>query len=61
MQGLGMATDQAYGVLERMLVGQSYMLATNDIFWLVGVLFLALIPLLWTTRPPFGAGAGGGH
>jgi DHA2 family multidrug resistance protein len=61
MQSLGMATDQAYGVLERMLVGQSYMLATNDIFWLVGVLFLVLIPLLWTTRPPFSAGAGGGH
>jgi len=61
LQGLGMAPDQAYGQLERMLVGQSYMLATNDIFWIVGVLFLALIPLLWTTRPPFSAGPGGGH
>ena len=61
MQGLGMTPDQAYGQLERMLISQSYMLATNDIFWIVGVLFLALIPLLWTTRPPFSAGPGGGH
>jgi hypothetical protein len=36
------------------------MLATNDIFWVVGCIFLALIAVLWTTRPPFGA-PGGGH
>jgi DHA2 family multidrug resistance protein len=61
LQGLGMAAGQAHAELERMLVSQSYMLATNEIFWIVGVLFLVLIPVLWTTRPPFSAGGGGGH
>ena len=56
-----MAAGQANAELERLLVSQSYMLATNDIFWTVGVLFLLIIPVLWTTRPPFGTGAGGGH
>jgi len=61
LHGLSMAAGAAQAELERLLVSQSYMLATNDIFWIVGVLFLAIIPLLWTTRPPFGAGAAGGH
>jgi DHA2 family multidrug resistance protein len=36
------------------------MLATNDIFWLAGWIFLALTALVWFTRPPFiGAKPGG--
>ncbi len=61
LQGLGMSAQQAYEQIDRLLVGQSYMLATNDIFWSVGVLFLLIVPVLWTTRPPFGGGPGGGH
>ena len=57
----GFAGDQGQGLLENLLTNQAYMLATNDIFWLCGVLFLVLVPLIWTTRPPFGQPAGGGH
>jgi DHA2 family multidrug resistance protein len=58
--GAGFAGDQSHGLLENLLSNQAYMLATNDIFWLCGVLFLCLVPLIWTTRPPFAQGAGGG-
>ncbi len=38
----------------------------NDIFYLLGWTFLAIIFFLWLAKPPFGAGAGsaaaaGGH
>ena len=58
--GLGIASARSPGLLESLLGNQAYMLATNDIFWICGVLFVALIPLIWTTRPPFGQ-PGGAH
>ena len=36
------------------------MLATDDIFWLSGCIFMALIVLLWFARPAHAAGASGG-
>jgi DHA2 family multidrug resistance protein len=60
LAGAGFAPDAAHALIERLLGNQAYMLATNDIFWAVGILFLVLIPVLWTTRPPFSVGAGGG-
>jgi DHA2 family multidrug resistance protein len=56
----GLSPEQVHAQLERTVSSQAYMLATNDIFWVVGCVFLALIAVLWTTRPPFGA-PGGGH
>ena len=50
----GMAPDQVHAVLDRILSGQANMLATNDVFWLSGSLLIALIPVIWLTRPPFG-------
>jgi hypothetical protein len=32
-------------------------MATVDMSWIAGWIFLALIPLLWIARPPFAAGA----
>ena len=50
----GMAPDQVSAVLDRILSGQANMLATNDIFWLCGWLLIALIPVIWLAKPPFG-------
>ncbi len=50
----GMPPDQIHAVLDRLLSGQANMLATNDVFWLCGCLLIALIPVIWLTRPPFG-------
>jgi DHA2 family multidrug resistance protein len=55
--GLGIVSPRSPGLLESLLGNQAYMLATNDIFWICAVLFVALIPLIWTTRPPFGQSA----
>jgi MFS transporter, DHA2 family, multidrug resistance protein len=55
---LGLPTDQAQGVLNNALTNQAFMLATNDIFFVLGWIFLVLVALVWTTKPPFGAGAG---
>ena len=54
LHGLGIHGEQVYGYLDKVLAGQSYMLATNDVFRVAAVLFLLLIPVLWLTRPPFG-------
>jgi MFS transporter, DHA2 family, multidrug resistance protein len=52
----GLGTDEARAQLERVLSQQAYMLAANDLFWIIGWIFLSLIFLIWTTRPPFGGG-----
>jgi DHA2 family multidrug resistance protein len=51
--------DSAFALLQRSIVQQAYMLATNDLFWLWGWTFLALIAVVWFARPPFSAA--GGH
>jgi len=48
----------AFATLERSIVQQAYMLATNDLFWLWGWIFLALVAVVWFARPPFSAAAG---
>ncbi|WP_422087324.1 DHA2 family efflux MFS transporter permease subunit [Variovorax sp.] len=61
MSGLassGFSTEQVLGQLNRIVDQQSFMLATNDIFYASALLFLLLIPLVWLARPQKG-GAGG--
>ncbi|MET3917274.1 DHA2 family multidrug resistance protein [Variovorax sp. OAS795] len=61
MSGLassGLSTEQVLGQVNRIVDQQSFMLATNDIFYASALLFLLLIPLVWLARPQKG-GAGG--
>jgi DHA2 family multidrug resistance protein len=44
------AAAQAQGVLYGTLLRQSNMLAFSDVFWIMGVLFLAIIPLMILLR-----------
>ena len=52
-------------VLERMISNQAAQLGFNEIFHLLGIIFLGVILFVWLAKPPFGAkmgGApGGGH
>ncbi len=50
-------------VLNNMINHQASQMAFNDIFYLLGWTFLAIIAFLWLAKPPFGAGAAsaGGH
>jgi DHA2 family multidrug resistance protein len=54
---LGGSTQQALAAFENSLNGQAAMLGLNDIFWLSAVIFIAIIPLIWLTKP--GKGGGG--
>jgi DHA2 family multidrug resistance protein len=53
-------------VLNNMINHQASQMGFNDVFFLLGWIFLAIITFLWLAKPPFGAGAGaasagGGH
>lgn len=52
-------------VLDRMITQQAAQIGFNEIFYLLGFLFLTVILIVWMARPPFaaksGAPAGGGH
>jgi DHA2 family multidrug resistance protein len=49
---------QAQGLIERGLNAQATMLGLNDIFWISGVIFLGIVPLIWLTKPAKGAVGG---
>lgn len=53
LQGLGFHGRAAYEQIARLITNQSYMLSTNDIFWISGIVFLSLFGLIWFARPPF--------
>lgn len=61
LHGLGFPGLKAYGQLEEVITNQAFMLSTNDIFWLSGVLFLGLLAILWFARPPFISAGGTVH
>ncbi|MBS0583600.1 MAG: DHA2 family efflux MFS transporter permease subunit [Proteobacteria bacterium] len=58
---LGQGNDPvAWRILERMIDSQSYQISFNELFHVLGYIFLSLIVVIWFARPPFGARAGGG-
>ncbi|WP_407642124.1 efflux RND transporter periplasmic adaptor subunit [Caballeronia catudaia] len=59
----GTQLGAALAFFERSLTTQAAMLGLNDSFWLSAVIFIAIVPLIWLTKPGKGAGAGsaGGH
>jgi DHA2 family multidrug resistance protein len=52
MQAQGFSPEQALGRIDLALDTQARMLSTIDLFWLSGVLFLALAVLVWLANPP---------
>lgn len=55
----GLDSRTAIPLLDRMIQQQSVMLATNDMFWLSGIFFAALMVLVWLAKPP--SRAAGAH
>jgi DHA2 family multidrug resistance protein len=49
--------QHALAFLEKQLNEQATMLGLNDVFWLSGVVFILIIPLIWVTRPARGGGS----
>lgn len=42
-----------WSLLERMVSREAFMLATNDLFWLMTITFIALVSIVWLAKPPF--------
>lgn len=64
LQAAGMSATQALASVNRMIDGQAYALAANDVFYASAVIFVLLLPLIWLARRPRAAGggdAGGAH
>ena len=59
LQGAGLGTGQSEGLINRIVDQQAFMASADDIFYLSGLLFLALIAVVWLARPVRGAVAGG--
>ncbi len=55
----GFGTQQSYGLLNRLVDNQAFMLSANDIFYASGMLFLVLVFIIWLARPTVGAAAAG--
>lgn len=53
LQELGLTGLSKYAQLVRVITNQAFMLATNDIFWLSGWIFICLLIIIWLTKPPF--------
>lgn len=51
-QALGMQPIQGLGALAHSVARQAFMLATNDVFWISGWMFIVLIGVIWVARRP---------
>ena len=54
LQAGGLGQQQSYGVLNRLVDQQAFMMSADDIFYVSGLLFLALIFVIWLARPEKG-------
>ena len=54
----GFDPAQALAYFERGLDAQASMLGLNDIFWISGVIFVVIVPLIWLAKPVKGTGGG---
>jgi MFS transporter, DHA2 family, multidrug resistance protein len=50
----GISGPQAYAFVDNLVTSQANTMGANDVFNALAVLFLALIPLVWLAKPPFG-------
>jgi MFS transporter, DHA2 family, multidrug resistance protein len=51
MGGVGLDQSQAYGLINSMATQQAAQLGVNDLFYVSAGIFVALIALIWITRP----------
>jgi len=63
LSALGGPAVRAWSIVEGLVTRQALTLAVNDVFLLCTFLFLAMIPVIWFAKPPFGnvAAGPGGH
>ncbi|MEO8747250.1 MAG: DHA2 family efflux MFS transporter permease subunit [Rhodanobacter sp.] len=47
--------QQAASVINRMITQQGFQISFNEVFYVLGWIFIALILVIWLAKPPFGA------
>ena len=59
----GIDGTMSFGAMAQVVYNQASTMGANDVFFLLFILYLAMIPFIWLARPPFGAAGmgGGGH
>jgi DHA2 family multidrug resistance protein len=55
LQTLGAQGNSAYAAVDRLITLQANTIALNDILWMFGVVFAAIVFFVWLAKPPFGA------
>jgi DHA2 family multidrug resistance protein len=53
LEALGMQGKAPFAWITNLITNQAFMLATDDIFWLSGCTFMALLFIVWLAKPPF--------
>jgi DHA2 family multidrug resistance protein len=63
LQASGLDRTQSLALLDRLINVQAYVLSADDIFYASAIIFLLLVPVLWSTHPGRGhpAAAGAVH
>lgn len=64
LHSIGLSQPQQAVYTAQQITRQGYILASNEVFWLSGWLFIGLTVLVWWARPPFRPGSsesGGAH
>jgi DHA2 family multidrug resistance protein len=56
LHAFGFSDLQGYGIVLRNLVGQAYLLASDDLFWISAWICLAMIPIIWLSRRSMSSG-----
>jgi DHA2 family multidrug resistance protein len=51
----GVAGTAAFQYVDRVIAGQAMTLGVNDVFHVLGWMYLLLIPFIWLAKPPFAA------
>ena len=60
LQSAGVSAASTNAMLDQMITQQGYQISFNEVFHLLGWVFLSLIVVVWLARPPFSAKAGPG-
>lgn len=56
-----MTGTPSYAFVEQVIGQQAMTMGANDLFYLLAFVFLALIPIVWLTKPPYGAAGAAIH
>ena len=55
---LGLSQQGGLAWISGTIQAQAYLMATNDLMWISGLIMLSLVLLIWWAKPPFTVGSG---